>query len=60
MIAPHNADVWSRALSLEVLNEAISHSLLEGRNAVLELLPEIYPRYVAAIDPPISGPTRPS
>jgi LAS superfamily LD-carboxypeptidase LdcB len=41
-----------RALTLEVLTEAIEASDLEGREHVLEQLPEIYDKYVRTIDEP--------
>jgi LAS superfamily LD-carboxypeptidase LdcB len=41
-----------QALTLEVLTEAIEASDLEGRDHVLAQLPEIYDRYVLAIDGP--------
>jgi D-alanyl-D-alanine carboxypeptidase len=49
------------ALSVEVLAEALAASRMQGREAVLARLPQIYPRYVRAIDPPpFSSPPRPS
>jgi LAS superfamily LD-carboxypeptidase LdcB len=41
-----------RALTLEVLAEAIGGSEIEGREHVLAQLPEIYDRYVRSIDAP--------
>jgi len=39
------------ALTLEVLAEAVGSSSMEGRELVLAQLPELYDRYVLAIDP---------
>jgi LAS superfamily LD-carboxypeptidase LdcB len=41
------------ALTLEVLREALAGSSMHGREAVLARLPQLYPRYVSAIDPPL-------
>jgi hypothetical protein len=41
-----------RALTPQVLAEALAGSGMHGREAVLARLGEIYPRYVTAIDPP--------
>ena len=41
-----------RALTLDVLTEAIAGSEIEGREHVLAQLPEIYDRYVVSIDEP--------
>ena len=40
------------ALTLEVLAEAVGSSSMDGRELVLAQLPEIYERYVLAVDPP--------
>jgi LAS superfamily LD-carboxypeptidase LdcB len=40
------------ALTLPVLTAALAASAVRGRDAVLARLPEIYARYVTAIDPP--------
>jgi LAS superfamily LD-carboxypeptidase LdcB len=40
------------ALSLEVLVEAVGSSTMQGREAVLARIPELYERYVKRIDPP--------
>lgn len=40
------------ALTPQVLRTALAASALRGRDAVLARLPEIYARYVTAIDPP--------
>ncbi|MGH8139483.1 MAG: M15 family metallopeptidase [Steroidobacteraceae bacterium] len=40
------------ALSVEVLREAILGTDMPGRDAVLERLPELYDRYVRAVDQP--------
>jgi LAS superfamily LD-carboxypeptidase LdcB len=39
-------------LSLEVLREAITRSDMLGRQTVLDRLPELYEKYVLAVDPP--------
>lgn len=55
------ADAALAALTLEVLRKALADSSMKGREAVLARLPQIYPRYVSAIDPPpFSLPPRPS
>jgi LAS superfamily LD-carboxypeptidase LdcB len=41
-----------RALTLEVLREAIEQSEIEGREHVLAQLPEIHERYVVSVDTP--------
>jgi LAS superfamily LD-carboxypeptidase LdcB len=49
------------ALTPQVLNSALAASAMRGREAVLARLPEIYTRYVTAIDPPrINWPPTPS
>jgi LAS superfamily LD-carboxypeptidase LdcB len=49
------------ALGMEILAEALATSGMQGREAVLARLPQLYPRYVRAIDPPpFSSPPRPS
>ncbi|HEY2592131.1 MAG TPA: D-alanyl-D-alanine carboxypeptidase family protein, partial [Steroidobacteraceae bacterium] len=40
------------ALTLEVLAEVVGSSSMDGRELVLAQLPELYERYVLAIDPP--------
>lgn len=40
------------ALTPQVLSAALAESTLQGRDAVIARLPQIYARYVAAIDPP--------
>jgi len=40
------------ALSLPVLRDAIAQSEMLGKHAVLERLPEIYTRFILAVDPP--------
>jgi len=40
------------ALSLTVLRDAIAQSEMLGKQAVLERLPEIYTRFILAVDPP--------
>ena len=40
------------ALSLPVLREAVAASVMAGKAAVLERLPEIYTRFILATDPP--------
>jgi LAS superfamily LD-carboxypeptidase LdcB len=40
------------ALSLDLLHVTLAASALRGREVVLEQLPQIYARYVTAIDPP--------
>jgi LAS superfamily LD-carboxypeptidase LdcB len=40
------------SMTLEVLREAIEASELEGRQTVLEQLPEIYDKYVMSVDMP--------
>jgi LAS superfamily LD-carboxypeptidase LdcB len=48
------------ALTLEVLSAALAASAIQGREALLERLPEIHARYITAIDPPrVSLPPRP-
>jgi hypothetical protein len=48
------------ALTPQVLRAALAASAMRGRDAVLARLPEIYARYVTAIDPPrVSLPPRP-
>jgi LAS superfamily LD-carboxypeptidase LdcB len=48
------------ALTPQVLSTALAASMLHGREAVLARLPEIYARYVTAIDPPrVNLPPRP-
>jgi LAS superfamily LD-carboxypeptidase LdcB len=48
------------ALTPQVLSAALAASSMRGREAVLARLPEIYSRYVTAIDPPpVSLPPRP-
>jgi hypothetical protein len=42
-------------LTLEVLTEAIGGSEMPGRELVLSRLPELYERYVVAVDSPPSG-----
>jgi len=39
-------------LSLDLLRQAITDAAIEGRERVLAELPQIYSRYVAAVDPP--------
>ena len=46
------------ALSLSVLRRAIAQGEMLGKEAVLERLPEIYTRFILAVDPP-SLPGRP-
>lgn len=41
-----------QVLTLEVLREAIEEADMPGKRAVLARLPELYERYVLAIDPP--------
>jgi len=41
-----------RVLSLEVLREALEEADMPGQQAVLARLPELYQRYVLAVDPP--------
>jgi LAS superfamily LD-carboxypeptidase LdcB len=41
-----------RVLSLDVLREAIQEADMPGQQAVLARLPEVYERYVLAVDPP--------
>jgi len=49
------------ALTPQVLSAALCASALRGREAVLARLPEIYARYVTAIDPPpVNSPPTPS
>jgi LAS superfamily LD-carboxypeptidase LdcB len=49
------------ALTPQVLSTALAASAMHGRDAVLARLPQIYSRYVTAIDPPrISWPPTPS
>ena len=43
-----------RVLSLEVLGEAIAQADMPGRQTVLARLPELYARYVLAVDTPAS------
>lgn len=43
------------ALSLDVLRRAVTASAMEGKQAVLDRLPEIYTRFILAIDPPVAG-----
>jgi LAS superfamily LD-carboxypeptidase LdcB len=40
------------ALSLSVLRAAVAASAMEGKQAVLDRLPEIYTRFILAVDPP--------
>ncbi len=40
------------ALTLPVLKRAIADSEIEGRDYVLERLPEIYTRFILAVDAP--------
>jgi len=48
------------ALTPQILRAALAASALRGREAVLARLPEIYTRYVSAIDPPrLNSPPRP-
>jgi LAS superfamily LD-carboxypeptidase LdcB len=48
------------ALTPEVLSAALAASAIQGREALLARLPEIYVRYITAIDPPrVSLPPRP-
>jgi LAS superfamily LD-carboxypeptidase LdcB len=52
------APVANRALaelSLTVLKRAIAESEMLGRERVLERLPEIYTRFILAVDPPAAG-----
>jgi len=42
------------ALSLSVLRGAIAHGDMLGKEAVLDRLPEIYTRFILAIDPPFA------
>lgn len=52
-----------QALTPAVLVEALAASSIDGREQVLGRLPELYTRFVCAIDPPpaaLTGPTRPS
>lgn len=42
------------ALSLSVLRTAIVHGDLLGKETVLDRLPEIYTRFILAIDPPVA------
>ena len=44
-----------RALSLELLAETIAGASMDAREQVLARLPEIYERYVVAVDPPAEG-----
>jgi hypothetical protein len=46
------------ALSLSVLRDAITAGEVLGKEVVLERLPEIYTRFILAVDPP-SLPERP-
>ena len=46
------------ALSLNLLRRTVAGSDMDGRQAVLDRLPEIYTRFILAIDPPAS-PGRP-
>jgi LAS superfamily LD-carboxypeptidase LdcB len=49
------------ALTPQVLSAALATSTIHGREAVLARLPELYTRYVTAIDPPrVNLPPRPS
>ena len=41
-----------RMLSLEVLREAIEGAEMPGKQAVLARLPELYEKYVLAVDEP--------
>ena len=43
------------ALSLDVLRRAVTASAMEGKQAVLDRLPEIYTRFILAIDSPVAG-----
>jgi hypothetical protein len=40
------------ALTPQVLAAALAASTMQGRDAVIARLPDIYARYVTAIDPP--------
>lgn len=46
------------ALSLSALRSAIAAGDMLGRQAVLDRLPEIYTRFILAVDPPPSAPER--
>jgi LAS superfamily LD-carboxypeptidase LdcB len=46
------------ALSLSALRSAIDSGDMLGKQAVLERLPEIYTRFILAVDPPPSAPGR--
>ncbi|HWJ07473.1 MAG TPA: M15 family metallopeptidase [Steroidobacteraceae bacterium] len=46
------------ALSLSVLRTAIVHGDMLGKEAVLDRLPEIYTRFILAIDPPVAAERR--
>jgi len=42
----------SRRLRLGTIRRAVAESDLSGRDTLLEMLPQIYPRYVRTVDPP--------
>ena len=46
------------ALSLSVLRAAIAGSDMLGKQVVLDRLPEIYTRFILAIDPPVAWASR--
>jgi LAS superfamily LD-carboxypeptidase LdcB len=48
------------ALTLPVLRRAIAGSGILGRDSLLERLPEIYTRFILAVDPPAPGAARPA
>ena len=39
-------------ITLSVLRSAIAHGALLGKEVVLDRLPEIYTRFILAVDPP--------
>jgi LAS superfamily LD-carboxypeptidase LdcB len=48
------------ALTLQVLEQAIATSQMQGKEAVLKQLPDIYQRFICAVDPPRQTASRPS
>ncbi|RPI16307.1 MAG: D-alanyl-D-alanine carboxypeptidase family protein [Lysobacterales bacterium] len=65
-VEPWHLSYWPLAsealesLTLPVLRRAIAESEILGRDEVLERLPEIYTRFILAVDPPAPRAARPS